>query len=152
MTPQRIIFAIVLSLQAACVAAAQQNILPSWTPFLTLAGSVLLALMSSIKPGGPPPVGPTIAVLGVVVGLSVSACSLFTPANVQTALDAAKVACVLEHAFVDDATLNAVCGLVSTEQRVAAHDIVAAERVRASKRGVCVTLDGGADAADGGSL
>ncbi len=50
MTPQRIVFLVVLMLQAGCVAAAQQNMLPAWTPFLALAGTVLTALMASIAP------------------------------------------------------------------------------------------------------
>ncbi len=48
MNTQRYVFLVVLLLQGACVTAAQQNVIPTWTPFLALAGSVLLALQHSI--------------------------------------------------------------------------------------------------------
>ncbi len=50
MNTQRVVFAVVLAMQASCMALAQQNVIPTWTPFLTLAGTVMLALMSSIAP------------------------------------------------------------------------------------------------------
>lgn len=50
MNTQRLVFLVVLMIQAGCVAAAQQNVLPQWTPFLALIGTVLTALMSSIAP------------------------------------------------------------------------------------------------------
>lgn len=143
MTPQRIVFAIVLSLQAACVAAAQQNVLPTWTPFLALAGSVLLALMNSIAPpkDPPPPAGPSkLAAILFVIGAaalatSVEACALFTPENLpKTELVAKDITCIIEHAFVDDATLNKVCDLLTPARQAAAKEIAAAHREQIAKR------------------
>lgn len=65
MTPQRIVFLIVLTLQGACITAAHQDLIPKWTPFLALAGTVLTALMASIAPAkdAPPPKLPLVLLL-----------------------------------------------------------------------------------------
>jgi hypothetical protein len=122
------------------------------------------ALGHALPPTDAPPTSPRgpftgpLAALAVFVAVAFAAmvagngCALFTPANLpQTALVAKDVTCILEHVFVDDATLNKLCDLLTAERRAAAQAVVAAERVRASKRGACVTLDAGADAADGGA-
>ncbi len=49
MTVERIILGLVLMVQVFCVEAARQNLMPNWTPFLALAGTVLMAFMNSVK-------------------------------------------------------------------------------------------------------
>lgn len=157
MTPQRIVFAIVLALQTACMTAAHQDLVPKWTPFLTLAGSVLLALMSSIAPSkdepksdGPSKLPAVLLFVGAcALAGSVQACSLFTPANAQKLIDAGKVACIVEHAFLDDATMNKVCDIVTAAEQAAAKDIAKTHREAVGQRMAAMKAecsDAGADA------
>lgn len=80
--------------------------------------------------GAEPPRVPAAALLIGALALvgSASACALFTPQNAQKLIDAGKIACVIEHAFVDDATLNSICNLVTADERAAAQDIAKAHR------------------------
>ena len=139
---------------------------PAAEPYLKAAAAVfgLLALVSgafapsvsdtqtlkaAAKLGAVRVAGPLAMLLGVVaLAWSASACALFTPANLPTTLiDAGKIACIIEHAFVDDATLNSVCNLVTAEERAAAKDIAAAHRAQIGKEMKGMR----SDACDGGT-
>jgi hypothetical protein len=75
-----------------------------------------------------PPKGLLMLLGALALAGSVSACALFTPQNAQHLIDAGKIACVVEHAFVNDSTLNTICNLVTAEERAAAQDIAKAHR------------------------
>ncbi len=45
----RIVFALVLAIQVGCVEAVRQNLVPTWTPYLSIFGTVLLAFTTSVK-------------------------------------------------------------------------------------------------------
>ena len=88
--------------------------------------------------------------VGLLLLVLLPACALFTPQNLPTTLiDAGKIACIIEHAFVDDATLNSVCSLVTAEERAAAKDIAQAHRTQLGKelKGLrAESCDGGTEA------
>lgn len=92
----------------------------------------------------------------VGVGVLLSACSLFTPANLPKTEETAKdIACVIEHAFLDDPSLNAVCNLLTAAQQAAGKQLAAAHRAGVSKalaahRASLCAPDAGASA-DGGA-
>ena len=136
---------------------------PDASPYLKAAAAVfgLLALVSgafapsvsdtqTLKAAaklGAVQVAGALVMVGALAAV-LSACALFTPQNLPTTLiDAGKIACIIEHAFVDDATLNSVCSLVTAEERAAAKDIAAAHRAQLGKE-----LKGmRAEACDGGA-
>lgn len=74
--------------------------------------------------------------LALLVPVLVMACSLFTKSNAKTALNVVDEACVLEHAFLDEATINEVCK-IEQDLSPAVHDLVGAARM-ASSAGACV--------------
>jgi hypothetical protein len=81
-----------------------------------------------------PPKGLVVLLAAGALAVSVSACSLFSAQNLPTTLvETSKIACIIEHAFVDDATLNSVCNLVTAEERAAAKDIAQAHRAQLAK-------------------
>lgn len=80
-----------------------------------------------------------------------AACSLFTPKNVQTALDIAKVLCIVANAESDDQTVKAVCNILDAEQDAFKSILTqqrAASRRYASTRAACSpgATDAGSDA------
>jgi hypothetical protein len=82
-----------------------------------------------------PPKGLLVFVGAGILAVYVGACSLFTPANLpKTELAAETVACVIEHAFLDDPSLNAVCNLLTADQQAAAKKVRAAHRAALSKQ------------------
>ena len=54
MNAQRIVFALITSMQIGCAMAVTQNTVPKWTAFLMIAGTVLQAFMHSVWPSPPP--------------------------------------------------------------------------------------------------
>lgn len=138
---------------------------PDASPYLKAAAAVfgLLALVSgafapsvsdtqtlkaAAKLGATRVAGALVMIFGVLaLAYSASACALFTPANAQKLIDAGKIACVIEHAFVNDDTLNSICNLVTAEERAAAKDVAQAHRAQLGKE-----LKGmRSDACDGGT-
>ena len=160
MNIQRIVFVVVLLLQGACVTAAQQNIVPTWTPFLALAGSVLLALMNSIKGPPAPPAGPSklpaiLLVLGALaLAGSVSACAAFQKAMpfLPTPGDLACVATDVEKNVTNPIQIVSDCpGLAQTaiaDIEALVVNLVMAKKAahKAAAEHAAETCDGGADA------
>ncbi len=90
---------------------------------------------------------PTLRWLPFALAL-LSACSLFTRENVRTALDIAKVVCIVANAESDDQTVKSICNILDAEdeafRRVLREQRVAARRFAASK--AACAPDGGTDA------
>jgi hypothetical protein len=86
--------------------------------------------------------------------LNAAACSLFTSKNVSTALDVAKIACILANAESDDATVKTVCNILEAED--AALRTVLKEQRQASRRFAAASAkepkDGGVEAASPASV
>lgn len=75
---------------------------------------------------------------GSVFALVLSGCALFTPANLpkteEVAQETKDALCAIEHAFLDDASLNAVCNLLSAERQAAAKKVREAHRTAMAKQ------------------
>jgi len=95
------------------------------TPFYADHGRAPTRLKSRL------PLWPTYLVLLTMTG-SIAGCSLFTSKNVQTALDIAKVLCIVANAESDDQTVKTVCGIVDAED--AAFHAVLGEQRKAARR------------------
>jgi hypothetical protein len=95
--------------------------------------------------GGPPTA--IVSVGALLLATLLSGCALFTPANLpNTILTGETIACVLQNAFVDDPTLDAVCTLLTPEERAAARQVAKVEREQVTKRlsaARAETCDGG---------
>ncbi len=72
-----------------------------------------------------------------IIALVMMACSFFqSPIGKKIEIAATDVACIIEHAFVDDAILNRICdtrGVWTAEQKEAAHNIATAHRTQLAK-------------------
>lgn len=89
------------------------------------------------------------SLLVAVGSVTVVGCSLFTPQNVNTALDVAKVACIIANAESSAAVVKTVCGILDAE--TPALQTILGEQRKASRRfasspGMTRCADGGADA------
>lgn len=120
---------------------------------LKAAGAIAKLFWGTDKPPTSPPSGPSavgVLIVGVVLSVSAAGCSLFTAQNAQKLIDAGKVACIVEHAFLDDATMNKVCDVVTAAEQAAAKDIARNHREAVGKRMAAmhaeVCSDAGADA------
>jgi hypothetical protein len=79
------------------------------------------------------------------VSMWATGCALFTPQNLpKTILSLEQIACIVENAFIDDAQLNAVCGLLTADQQAAARNVQRAARVGATRRAMA-TQDAGVE-------
>jgi hypothetical protein len=92
-----------------------------------------------------------LVVVGVFAGGAEEGCQLFTPENLpkteQVAEEITKDAlCAAEHAFVDNATLNTVCGLLTPQRQLAAHEIARAQREQVGKRMAAMRAEACGDA------
>lgn len=71
---------------------------------------------------------------GSIGAFALAGCALFTPQNLPKTEETAKdIACVVEHAFLDDPGLNTVCDLLTPERQKAGHQAAAAHRVGVAK-------------------
>jgi hypothetical protein len=71
------------------------------------------------------------AVVAVLL-LVLPSCALLTSAtSPKGVLAATQIACILQHAFLDDATLDKVCDLLTVEQRLAARAVAISYREQA---------------------
>ncbi len=48
MNTQRFTLAVILALQTGCIAAVAQNVIPKWSAYFLLAGTVLQAFLASV--------------------------------------------------------------------------------------------------------
>lgn len=153
--------AVVQGLTAAVLA-----ILGHATVIESLRGGRELNIPGLIKPGAPPgpgkpitlspppptvntsipPVSRAIFAMGACV---LASCALFTHDNApKTILSIKDIACIAEHAFVNDATLNTICDFLTVEQQQAAHQQASAMRTGLTKARA-TQGDGGACMPDG---
>ena len=100
------------------------------------------------------PVEAVIFTLLIILGVfGADACSLFTTKNAQTALDIAKVLCIVGNAESDDQTVKTVCGILDAEdglfRQVLSEHRQASRRFAASK--AACAPDSGAVAPDSGA-
>jgi hypothetical protein len=87
-----------------------------------------------------PPKGLVVLLGAGALALVLQACALFTPQNLPATEQFLKdEACIVEHAFVDDATLNTICGLITAEQKAQREQV--GRQMKAMHDGAC---DGGA--------
>ena len=113
------------------------------------AAAVAKIFWGTDKPPSSPPSGPSalvVLVFGAVLSVSAAGCSFFTAQNAQKLIDAGKVACIVEHAFIDDATMNAVCDLVTLAEREAAKDIARMHRETVGRRMATIRAEACSDA------
>jgi len=75
------------------------------------------------------------------------ACSLFTARNVETALDVAKVLCVIANAESEDATIKAVCKVTEAEDPLV-RDLLSKQRQASRRYAASLTQDAGPVAMD----
>jgi hypothetical protein len=131
--------------------AAMAAMWPAWfwsrfAPLLQLVGALGLDPVKALQvigkvftgkqdSAGRPPMGGLVVVLAIGLAVGTGGCALFTPANLpETILTGKQIACIIERAFVDDATLNTVCDLLTPAQRAAAKQVAAAHREQLAKR------------------
>jgi small basic protein len=102
-------------------------------------------------PGKPPSIPPIAGAMLFVIAISISSCALFTRENApKTILTFEQIACIAANAFVDDATLAAVCQLVTGEQKAEGAKLAGVHRVAMTKQFTSAApracVDAGADA------
>ena len=125
---------------------------PRVAQFLRLVGALGIDLPKVLQVLGDlskrVPKAPLVLLVAVsLVGLD--GCALFAPANLpKTELVAKDIACILEHAFVDDSTLNTVCQLFTPAQQAAAKEFAAIHRATVATRMSAMRVE---SCADGGA-
>lgn len=79
---------------------------------------------------------PTAAILAIAaMAFCVNGCHFFSPAELPgTVLTLEEIGCIIEHAFVDDKTLNTVCNLLSPAQQEAAKRVATAHRADVARK------------------
>ena len=136
--------------------AAHQNLVPTWTPFLTLLGSVLLAFMSSIAPAkdDPPSKLPTVLLFvgAAALASSVSACAAFQKALpfLPKAADVECVATDVERGVTDPLRIVSDCPQLA-EIAVADIEALIVNLVSAKKAAHRAAVEHGATCSDAGT-
>lgn len=78
-----------------------------------------------------------------------AACHLLSPSELpNTVLNIKDITCIIEHAFVDDKTLNTLCNLLTAEQQSAAREVAKAHRDSVKRQ--LATMK--SEACDGGAV
>lgn len=73
--------------------------------------------------------------LFAMISIFMVGCALFTREQApHTILTIKDIACLAEHAFIDDATANGICEMLTAEQRAAANEVRKAQRVAIAKQ------------------
>lgn len=105
------------------------------------------------SPGRKVGIGKLFAPLVLAASFLLAACHLFTPTELpSTILNIKDIACIIEHAFVDDKTLNTICNLLTAEQQSAGREVAKSHRDSVKRQLATMkaeSCDGGA--ADGGA-
>lgn len=151
---QRIMFGIVLGLQAALAGAIGNNTFPTYTPYLLLlalfVAQVVQALTNSIAipPSNPaskvafsrrvPPL--PLLVLSALLALVLGCSWLSSPSGAQTVgLVAKDVLCVLDHDNEPIAKIVSDCSLVGD----VTEEVTAIANASRARRGACLATDAG---------
>lgn len=83
-----------------------------------------------------------------LIPLLFSACFLFTPQGAKTVLAVKDIACVIEHAYLDDAALNKLCEILTAEQQILAKEIASSHRTAMAKKLASSHAEACSDAGD----
>ncbi|MDQ2668025.1 MAG: hypothetical protein M3Z05_18785 [Gemmatimonadota bacterium] len=91
-----------------------------------------------------PPLSFVTPLVVLFCGLTFAACQLFTADRApQTVLDITKIACIAEHLFVNETSLNEICGLFTAQERQAAQQVQKATRAGVARMQASHQVDGG---------